>query len=96
MEFLLDDKKVKLTKTLKRKIEKESHQHWVVFLAINEKLKRLIWNDEPVHEEAKYAIEEIKSLDFENVIMTSRDSKSVVKIIGITESQSQVYSEDKS
>lgn len=98
--FLFDDEKVKMTKTQEKKVEKEAKEHSVVYLAIDGKLEGLICIDDPVREEAKYVIEELKSLGIENVIMLTGDSesgaKAGAKALGITEYRSQVLPEDKS
>ena len=98
--FLFDDEKVKVTKTQEKKIDKEVAEHSVVYLAIDGKLEGLICIDDPVREEAKYVIEELKSLGIEHVIMLTGDSesgaKAGAKALGITEYKSQVLPEDKS
>jgi len=98
--FLFDDENVKLTKAQEKKVEKEAAEHSVVYLAIDGKLEGLICIDDPVREEAKYVIEELKSLGIENVIMLTGDSesgaKAGAKALGITEYRSQVLPEDKS
>ena len=98
--FLFDDEKVKVTKAQERKVEKEVKEHSVVYLAIDGKLEGLICIDDPVREEAKHVIEELKSLGIENVIMLTGDSesgaKAGAKALGITEYRSQVLPEDKS
>ena len=98
--FLFEDEKVKVTKTQEKKIEKEAKEHSVVYLAIDGKLEGLICIDDPVREEAKYVIEELKDLGIENVIMLTGDSesgaKAGAKALGITEYRSQVLPEDKS
>lgn len=77
--FLFDDEKVKVTKTQEKKIDKEVAEHSVVYLAIDGKLEGLICIDDPVREEAKYVIEELKSLGIEHVIMLTGDSESGAK-----------------
>ena len=98
--FLFDDEKVKMTKTQEKKVENEAKEHSVVYLAIDGKLEGLICIDDPVREEAKYVIEELRSLGIENVIMLTGDSesgaKAGAKALGITEYRSQVLPEDKS
>ena len=98
--FLFDDEKVKVTKTQEKKIEKNAKEHSVVYLAIDGKLEGIICIDDPVREEAKYVIEELKQLGIENVIMLTGDSesgaKAGAKALGITEYRSQVLPEDKS
>ena len=98
--FLFDDEKVKVTKTQEKKIAKEVKEHSVVYLAIDGRLEGIICIDDPVREEAKYVIEELKSLGIENVIMLTGDSesgaKAGAKALGITEYRSQVLPEDKS
>ena len=98
--FLFDDEKVKVTKTQERKINKNAEEHSVVYLAIDGKLEGIICIDDPVREEAKYVIEELKSLGIENVIMLTGDSESGAKAgaeaLGITEYRSQVLPEEKS
>ena len=98
--FLFDDEKVKVTKTQEKKIAKKAAEHSVVYLAIDGKLEGLICIDDPVREEAKYVIEELKLLGIENVIMLTGDSesgaKAGAKALGITEYRSQVLPEDKS
>ena len=98
--FLFDDEKVKVTKTQEKKIAKKAAEHSVVYFALDGKLEGLICIDDPVREEAKYVIEELKSLGIENVIMLTGDSESGAragaKALGITEYRSQVLPEDKS
>ncbi len=98
--FLFDDEKVKVTKTQEKKINKMAKEHSVVYLAIDGKLEGIICIDDPVREEAKYVIGELKELGIENVIMLTGDSESganaCAKALGITEYRSQVLPEDKS
>ncbi len=98
--FLFDDEKVKLTKTQEKKLKKEEKEHSVVYLALDGKLEGIICIDDPVREEAKYVIEELKKLGIEHVIMLTGDSesgaKSSAKALGISEYKSQVLPEDKS
>lgn len=98
--FLFDDEKVKMTKTQEKKVKKAAEEHSVVYLAIDGKLEGLICIDDPVREEAKYVIEELKELGIENVIMLTGDSESGAragaKALGITQYRSQVLPEDKS
>ena len=98
--FLFDDEGIKINKRQEKKIKKEVEDHSVVYMAIDGKLEGLICIDDPVREEAKYVIEELKSLGIENVIMLTGDSesgaKSSAEALGITEYKSQVLPEDKS
>ncbi|WP_405309080.1 heavy metal translocating P-type ATPase [Methanobrevibacter sp.] len=98
--FLFDDEKVKITKTQEKKVNKAAKEHSVVYLAIDGKLEGIICIDDPVREEAKYVIEELKSLGIENIVMITGDSesgaKAASKVLGITEYRSQVLPEDKS
>ena len=98
--FLFDDEKVKITKTQEKKVNKAAKEHSVVYLAIDGKLEGIICIDDPVREEAKYVIEELKSLGIENIVMLTGDSesgaKAASKALGITEYRSQVLPEDKS
>ena len=98
--FLFDDEKVKVTKTQEKKISKKASEHSVVYLAIDGKLEGIICIDDPVREEAKDVIDELKSLGIENVMMLTGDSesgaKACTKALGITEYKSQVLPEDKS
>ena len=97
---MFDDEGIKINKTQEKKIKKEVQEHSVVYMAIDGKLQGLICIDDPVREEAKYVIEELKSLGIENVIMLTGDSesgaKSSAEALGITEYRSQVLPEDKS
>ena len=98
--FLFDDEKVKVTKTQEKKISKKASEHSVVYLAIDGKLEGIICIDDPVRDEAKDVIDELKSLGIENVMMLTGDSesgaKACTKALGITEYKSQVLPEDKS
>ena len=98
--FLFDDECVEVSKTQEKKIKKEVKEHSVVYLAIDGKLEGLICIDDPVRDEAKYVIEELKNLGIENVIMLTGDSesgaKAGAKALGITQYKSQVLPEDKS
>lgn len=98
--FLFDDENVKVTKTQEKKIAQKAKEHSVVYLAIDGKLEGIICIDDPVREEAKYVISELKDLGIENVIMLTGDSESgaraSAKALGITKYKSQVLPEDKS
>ncbi|MDO5823400.1 heavy metal translocating P-type ATPase [Methanobrevibacter sp.] len=98
--FLFDDEKVKVTKTQEKKIDEKINKHSVVYLAVDGKLEGIICIDDPIREEAKYVIEELKSLGIENVIMLTGDSESAARAsasaLNITEYKSQVLPEDKS
>jgi heavy metal translocating P-type ATPase len=98
--FLFDDEGIKINKTQEKKIKKEVQEHSVVYMAIDGKLEGLICIDDPVREEAKDVIDELKSLGIENIIMLTGDSesaaKSSAKALGITQYRSQVLPEDKS
>lgn len=98
--FIFDDEKVKLTKTQEKKIAKKTKEHSVVYLAIDGKLEGIICIDDPVREEAKHVIKELKDLGIENIIMLTGDSesgaKSSAKALGITNYRSQVLPEEKS
>ena len=98
--FLFDDENIKPTKTQEKKIKKVSEEHSVVYMAIDGKLEGIICIDDPVREEAKYVIEELRQLGIEHVIMLTGDSESGAKAsskaLGITEYESQVLPEDKS
>ena len=98
--FLFDDEGIKINKTQERKIKKEVQDHSVVYMAIDGKLEGLICIDDPVREEAKYVINELRALGIENIIMLTGDSesgaKSSAEALGITEYRSQVLPEDKS
>ena len=98
--FLFDDEGIKINKTQEKKIKREVQEHSVVYMAIDGKLEGLICIDDPVRDEAKYVIEELKELGIENVIMLTGDSesaaKSSAKALGITQYRSQVLPEDKS
>ena len=98
--FLFDDEGIKINKTQEKKIKKEVAHHSVVYLAIDGKLEGLICIDDPVRDEAKFVIEELKSSGIENVMMLTGDSESGAKssadALGITQYKSQVLPEDKS
>ncbi len=98
--FLFDDEGIKINKTQEKKIKKEVNEHSVVYMAIDGKLEGLICIDDPVREEAKYVINELRELGIENIIMLTGDSesaaKSSAKTLGITQYRSQVLPEDKS
>ena len=98
--FLFDDEGIKINKTQEKKIKKEVQEHSVVYMAIDGKLEGLICIDDPVREEAKDVIDELKGLGIENIIMLTGDSESAAqssaKALGITQYRSQVLPEDKS
>ena len=58
-------------------------------------LKVLYVFNDPVRDEAKDVIEELKKLGIENVIMLTGESESGAEALGITEYRSQVLPEDK-
>ena len=98
--FLFDDEGIKINKTQEKKIKKEVQEHSVVYMAIDGKLEGLICIDDPVREEAKDVIDELKGLGIENIIMLTGDSESAAQssdiALGTTQYRSQVLPEDKS
>ena len=97
--FLFDDEGVEISKEDEKLIDEKVCEYSVVYLAIDNKLEGIICINDPVREEAKDVIEELKRLGIENVIMLTGDSESGAKsgaeALGITEYRSQVLPEDK-
>lgn len=97
--FLFDDEKIKISKKQEKIIDEKVKDYSVVYLAIDGKLEGLICISDPVREEAKEVICELKNLGIENVIMLTGDSesgaRSSAEALGITEYRSQVLPEDK-
>lgn len=97
--FIVDDEKVKFTKKQQKIAEDSMDKYSVIYLAIGGKLEGILCIDDPVRDEAKEVINELKKLGISNVIMLTGDSENAAKTIanelGINKYKSQILPEDK-
>ena len=97
--FVFEDEGVKLLKKNKAVIEKEGNGYSIIYLAVGGKAAGFICIKDPVREEAKEVIGELKGLGIENVIMLTGDGEQtaarVCDELGIDRFYSQVLPEDK-
>ncbi len=97
--FVNEDEGIRFTKKQEKLIAENIERYSVIYLAIGKKLQGIICIDDPVRDEAKEVIGELKSLGITNVVMLTGDSENAANTIanelGITRYKSQVLPEDK-
>lgn len=97
--FIFEDEKIKLLKKHKNIIEKEGKGYSIIYLAVAGKLAGFICINDPVREEAKEVIKNLKSTGIKNVIMITGDgsetARRVSEELGIDKFYSQVLPEEK-
>ena len=97
--FVFEDEGVKLLKKNKAIIDKEGKGYSIIYLAVGGKAAGFICIKDPVREESKEVIRELKNLGISNVIMLTGDgeetAKRVSEELGINKFYAQVLPEDK-
>ena len=97
--FIEEDEGIKFTKKQEKIIEENVKEYSVIYLAIGKKLQGILCIADPVRNEAKEVIGELKELGITNVVMLTGDSENaaskIAKDLGITNYKSQVLPEDK-
>lgn len=97
--FLFDDEKIEVSPEQEKIINEKAEKYSVVYFALDGKIEGVICIEDPVRDEAKEVISELKSLGIENVVMLTGDSengaRASAEALGITDYKSQVLPEDK-
>ena len=97
--FIEEDEGIKFTKKQEKIIEENVKEYSVIYLAIGKKLQGILCIADPVRNEAKEVIGELKELGINNVVMLTGDSENaaskIAKDLSITKYKSQVLPEDK-
>lgn len=97
--FVLEDEKIPISKEEENLIEEMGEKYSLIYMAIGGKLSGIICIEDPIREEAKEVISDLKSLGIKKVVMLTGDSekpaKETAEKLGITEYRSQVLPEFK-
>lgn len=97
--FVFEDEGIALSEEQKAIINNESNEGSIIYLAVGGQAVGFICINDPVREEAKKVIEELKATGIKQVIMITGDGENTAKIVaenlGIDYYYSQVLPEDK-
>lgn len=97
--FVFEDENISLSEEQKAIIEKESNGYSVIYLAVGGQAAGFICIDDPIREEAKDVIKELKEAGIKQVIMITGDGEKTAKVVAenleIDKYYSQVLPEDK-
>lgn len=97
--FIFEDEKIPIISKQITKIEKEINGCSAIYLAVGGELAGVIGIYDPVRNEAKAVIQELRELGISNIVMLTGDSenaaKAVAEELGITSYKSQVLPGDK-
>lgn len=98
--FVFEDEKVEIREDQREKFESLRGDSSQLYLAIDGKLSAVICISDPVREEAKQVIKELKRLGIKRVVMMSGDNEKTVRFVaeslGIDKYYAEVLPEDKS
>ena len=97
--FVVEDEKVIVTDEDQRKIDAEASDLSTLYLAVDGELVGVIGIDDPLKAGVSEAIESLRDLGFERIIMLTGDNEKtaarVAKAAGITEFRADLLPEDK-
>jgi len=97
--FIFEDEAIPIEAEHKRIIEAESEGYSVIFLAIGGRAAGMICVEDPVRMEAALALENLRNLGINRIVMLTGDSESAAKTVcqklGITEYHASLLPEDK-
>lgn len=98
--FVFDDEGIPCPKGLFEQLEAEAPRASTVFMAVGGKLEAVICISDPLRENAKLTLQELRTLGIKHQVMLTGDSeicaRSVARELGIDEYHAQVLPEDKS
>ena len=97
--FVFEDEGCKIPRGKKRRFNALKTEYSHLYLAIEGKLEAVLYIEDPLREEAADAIEELRKVGIERVVMMTGDSErtaaSIAKKVGVDEYYSEVLPEDK-
>lgn len=97
--FIFDDEKTVIPEGEQEKFDSISNEYSHLYMAIQGRLVAVICIEDPVREEAKEVISELRTLGISKIVMMTGDSKlnaeRVAKLIGVDEVHSGVLPSDK-
>ena len=97
--FIFEDEKVNLPKKKKTMIDKLKENYSLLYLAYDGELIAVICISDPIREDAKYTIKELRKLGFKNIAMLTGDAENAARYVAeqldIDYYKSGVLPEDK-
>lgn len=97
--FIFEDEKIEIDEEQKKRIDQLKDDYSLLYLAYDGKLIAVICIDDPIREDAKYTIEELRNLGFKKITMLTGDSensaRAVAEKLNLDYYKSQVLPEDK-
>ena len=97
--FVFEDEECQVRETFKEQFDQLKPEYSHLYMAIEGILEAVICIEDPLREEAKDAIQALRSNGFDKVVMMTGDSErtaaSVAKRVGVDEYYSEVLPEDK-
>ena len=97
--YIFEDEKIPYTDEIKKIEETEMEGLSVIYMAVNGNVTGMIGIEDPVRQDAKAVLNELRRQGFEHIIMMTGDGENAAeraaKALGITEYYSQVLPEDK-
>ncbi len=97
--FVFDDEKCIILDAYKERFENLPLEYSHLYLAVNNVLAAVILIEDPLREEAKLAISQLKAEGFKKIVMMTGDSErtaaAIAKKVGVDEYYSEVLPEDK-
>lgn len=98
--FVFGDEGIPCPKEIFKRLEEEAPRASTVFMAVGGKLEAVICISDPLREEAKETLQELRALGIKHQVMLTGDSeicaRSVAEELAIDEHHAQVLPEDKS
>lgn len=97
--FVLDDEGIQIDDKTREIIDRLKEDYSLLYLAFADKLIAVICIEDPLREEAKDIVKELRALSFDNIAMLTGDAenaaRSVAEKLDLDYYQSQVLPEDK-
>ncbi len=97
--YIFEDEKIPYTKEIEQIEKKEMTGLSVIYMAVDGKVVGMIGIEDPVRDDAKAVVGELRKIGFEHIIMMTGDGENAAKraadALGITEYRAQVLPEDK-
>lgn len=97
--FIIDDEKVEITMEKRNLIEELKEDYSLLFLAYGTELIAVLCIEDPLREDAKYTVDELRKLGFKEITMLTGDAEnsaaSVAEKLDLDFYKSQVLPEDK-
>lgn len=98
--FVFEDEKCKIPEGMEEKFQSLTQEYSYLYLAIQKRLVGVICIEDPLREEAPYAIKQLKAQGLSKIVMMTGDSErtasAIARRVGVDEYYSEVLPEDKS